>query len=185
MKRLNALILSLLLLETSAFAEKVSWTVDSKASPVTFQAIGKPGFLKINGENANVEGTIGSNDGKLSGVLNVPLAGLKTGIDLRDDHMKNNYFEVSKYPNAVLTLDETPSTLDGKDQPFTGKLKLKNVEKPIKGSLCLKDQSGKEATGHAEFEVQMSDFKDLGVPNYKGITVAETVKVFVDLKAKR
>ncbi len=185
MKRISALALSTLLFQGYAFAEKVNWTIDPKVSPVTFQAIGKPGFLKINGENANVEGTIVSNDGKLSGTLTVPLTKLSTGIDLRDEHMKNKYFEIEKYPNAVLTLDETPSTLDGKEQTFTGKLKLKNVEKPVKGTLIFKDQSGKEATGHAEFEVKMQDFAELGVPSYKGITVADVVKIKVDIKAKR
>ncbi len=185
MKRISALLFSTLLFQGSAFAETVNWTVDTKASPVTFQAIGKPGFLKINGENANLEGTIVSKDGKLSGTLTVPLTKLSTGIDLRDEHMKNKYFEIDKYPNAVLTLDETAPTLDGKEQAFTGKLKLKNVEKPVKGTLVFKDQTGKEATGHAEFEVKMKDFEELGVPSYKGITVADVVEIKVDLKAKR
>lgn len=185
MKRFNLMFWALSLLGTTAYAEKVTWTVVPEASPVTFQAVGKPGFLKINGENARVEGTLNSDDGKLSGVLTVPLSTLKTGIELRDDHMKNNYFEVSKFPNAVLTLEPTPSTLDGKDQPFVGRLKLKGIERPVKGTLRLEDQSSKEASGHAEFEVSMSDYKELGVPNYKGVTVAEKVKVTVKLKAKR
>lgn len=182
---LRTLLVSFFLLSTVAHAENVHWTVDSSKSPVTFQAIGKPGFLKINGENTAVEGAIESKDGKLSGSLNVPLTSIKTGIDLRDEHMKNKYFDVSKYPNAVLILDETPSTLDGKEQTFTGKLKLKDIEKPVKGTLTFKNQDGKEASGHADFEVKMSDYEALGVPSYKGVTVAETVKVSVDIVAKR
>src|SRR4051812_12504401 len=42
------------------------------------------------------------------------LDSLKTGIDLRDEHMKKKYFETDKYPEAVLT------QATGKDGKFTG-----------------------------------------------------------------
>src|SRR5215468_4263304 len=34
----------------------------------------------------------------------VPLAGLQTGIGLRDRHMREKYLQVDKYPDAVLEL---------------------------------------------------------------------------------
>ena len=34
--------------------------------------------------------------------ITVPLAGLQTGIGLRDKHMREKYLQVDKYPDAVL-----------------------------------------------------------------------------------
>ena len=36
--------------------------------------------------------------------ITVPLAGLQTGIGLRDKHMREKYLQVDKFPDAVLEL---------------------------------------------------------------------------------
>ena len=40
------------------------------------------------------------------------LASLKTGIEKRDEHMRDNFLETSKYPTAMLTIDKVTKASD-------------------------------------------------------------------------
>ncbi|MDA1193311.1 MAG: YceI family protein, partial [Candidatus Poribacteria bacterium] len=42
--------------------------------------------------------------GELSAVFEVDLNSIKTGIDLRDQHMRDNFLETKEYPTAVFAL---------------------------------------------------------------------------------
>src|SRR4051812_42213663 len=64
---------------------------------VLFQATG-PAGLKIEGKTTDL--SVGS-AGK-SVRIRVALAGLDTGIALRNKHLKEKYLELEKYPEAVL-----------------------------------------------------------------------------------
>ena len=50
----------------------------------------------------------------------VPLAGLQTGIGLRDKHMREKYLEVDKYPDAVLEVPWSGVKLPGDGQTGEG-----------------------------------------------------------------
>lgn len=144
---------------------------------VTFLATGKPGFLKVNGQGADCKGTLESDAKGISGEVSVPMSKFVTGIDLRDDHMKKKYFEVEKYPNAILKITKfETSGKDGESKgPFTGTLNFHGVEKPISGTAVSKVGGGKNAI-EAEFSLNLDDFK-LEVPTYAGVTVANKVDV--------
>ncbi len=144
---------------------------------VNFLAQGKPGFLKINGTGADCKGNL-ENDGKaLTGDITVPMAKFATGIDMRDEHMRKNYFEVAKYPDAVLKL--TKFDTSGKDgdakKPFKGTLNFHGSEKPVEGTASFKNDGGKSFV-EAEFPIGLEEFK-ITVPKYAGVTVADTVTV--------
>lgn len=98
------------------------------------------------------------------------LDSLSTGIELRDAHMKENYFEVQNYPQAELF--ETV----GKGGHFKGKLRLHGVTKDIKGDYELTPQRLK-----AQFFCRLSDFK-IKKANYRGIGVEDQVKVIAEIK---
>ena len=51
-------------------------------------------------------------DGTMLKII-VPLAGLQTGIGLRDKHMREKYLEVEKYPDAVLEVPWSAVKLPG------------------------------------------------------------------------
>src|SRR5678815_2540115 len=59
-----------------------------------------PGGFSLNGRTNQLRI---EDDGTTLRVI-VPLAGLQTGIALRDRHMREKYLEVEKYPDAVLEL---------------------------------------------------------------------------------
>ncbi len=90
---------------------------------------------------------------------------LKSGIDLRDSHMRMNYFETSNYPTAILNKAE------GKGSEFTGVLKLRKVSKMISGSFQWEGDKLRVV-----FACKLSDF-DIPQANYLGVGVEDEVEV--------
>jgi polyisoprenoid-binding protein YceI len=96
---------------------------------------------------------------------------LKTGIDLRDDHMKKKYLETDKYPEAVLT------QAVGKDGNFTGELLVHGVKKPIQGTYKL---VGDQFV--CNFTVSINDF-GIAKVKYMGVGVSDSVPVEISIPA--
>ena len=55
-------------------------------------------------------------------------------------------------------------------------LKLHNTEKEVSGTVIVKSQSDNKVNVSAELSLKLSDF-NIEIPSYKGITVAEKVKI--------
>src|ERR1700722_20264050 len=62
-----------------------------------FIAVGKPGFIKINGVGSGLKGTVKVIDNLISCLATFPLSSFDTGIAIRDKHLKEEYLEVQKY----------------------------------------------------------------------------------------
>lgn len=154
-----------------------SFTIED--STVSFDAEATPGFLSIKGEGGKLLGKLVEKKGKVSGEMTVPLADFKTGIDLRDDHMKNKYLEVKKFPNAKLKVKNL--SIEEGDHELVGELTLKGKTNPVKGSYKLK-KDGKKYSLRAEFSIVVTDF-NIPVPAYAALTVAKEVKINVDAVA--
>lgn len=158
----------------------------TSGSAATFNAVGKPGFLRINGEGAVPQGTIVL-DGDVRLVkadLKVPLGTLKTGIDLRDEHMKNKYLDVGKFPDATFHAADVKLPAGGipKEMDVPGSLTIHGVTKQITAPVTL-SRDGQTLTGETEFEVKLSDY-GIDIPSFMGVTVAETVKIHCKFAAK-
>ncbi len=147
---------------------------------VNFEAEATPGFLRISGEGGKILGKLKESKGKVSGELTVSLDDFKTGISLRDSHMKEKYLEVKKYPQAKLKLKGIDSS-DG-DHEFSADLTLHGKTNPIKGKYTLKTD-GKKRSLRAEFSIIVTDF-NIPVPSYQVLTVAKEVKVIIDAVAQ-
>lgn len=170
----------LLILVTAALCLNFAQAAQFKVSKgdVNFTAKGFPAFITIAGKSDNITGTLDKKAGKLSGKFMVDLATLKTGMDLRDDHMKNKYLEVGKYPKATLVLPEFKPEASGSVQ---AELHLKDVKKPIKIDYSIENGGG-SMTVKTNFELLLNDF-NVGIPSFQGITVAKTIKLAVAFKA--
>jgi polyisoprenoid-binding protein YceI len=155
---------------------------------VRFLAIGKPSALKIQGEGPKPEGNLFVAAGQVSGELSLALDQLSSGIKLRDEHLKNKYLEVEKFPKAVLkvTSFEYPAAwAAGKDgeisgAPFQGMLSLHGVEKPINGLISASLRS-KKIDCDATFKIRITDF-GVDIPKFAGITVAEDVDLSIQIQ---
>jgi polyisoprenoid-binding protein YceI len=110
-------------------------------------------------------------DGVSAKNVALKLDSLKTGIDLRDEHMKKKYFETDKYPEAVLV------QATGKDGKFTGDLKLHNVTTPIVGTYVFENG---DFVG--TFKTKLSDYA-INKAKYMGVGVNDEVEVTIHLPA--
>lgn len=166
--------------------------LDREESTLEFTAVGKPGFLRINGTGAHVTGAVGRAGAApaasapavgLEGTFETRLDDLVTGIDMRDEHMKKTYLETAKFPTATLKWSAMGPLVKG-EMPFTGTLTLHGVEKPVSGKADLTpDADGKAIQVEAQFAIKLSDF-GIQIPKYLGITVAEDVDVRTKIVAK-
>lgn len=158
----------------TAPAATATKTMTLESGKVEFLAVGKPSFLKVKGEGATPVGTLTVANGKATGEFSIDLAKLSTGIEMRDEHMKEKYLEVAKHPKAIVRFKD----IDVKDGAAKGaipaELELHGQKKPITMDAELKD--GK-ATG--KFKIKLSDYA-IEIPKYSGITIADDVDVTIE-----
>jgi len=114
--------------------------------------------------------------GALNGTMKVDLRTLKTGIGMRDRHMKDNYLEVEKGPEfGTATIEGIQiEKLDGKTT-FNGTLVLHGERRPISGSATLTRQGGGYNV-EAEFPVRVSEF-NIPKPTYLGVGVQDQIRI--------
>ncbi len=132
--------------------------------------------------------------------FDLDLASMKTGIGLRDQHMRENFLETDKYPKAVLTLEKL-TKVSGKQfmdqKPITadaeGTLELHGVKKKV----ALKDvqvtyfkesdatkakMPGDLLVISGGFALKLPDY-NIKVPQMIVLKLDENIKVSVDLTA--
>ncbi len=174
---MKKIILIALLLSNSLSAA----TYEIKKSPehVSFIAKGKPSFISIKGVGEGLSGSVVREGDIVSGELIFNLDTLSTGIDLRDDHLKNTYLQVKEHPQAKLTLSEGLTKINDEEVNFKGRLLLHGVEREVSGVGTLSDQELM-----AEFAINLSDF-NIAIPSFQGITVAEKVTIKVNTKVEK
>jgi polyisoprenoid-binding protein YceI len=175
------LIGALVTLGAPAFAAVQS--ISAKGGDVEFLAIGKPSFIKIHGKGSAAAGKLTVEGEKVSGQFEFELNSLGTGIETRDNHMKNKYLEVGKFPKAALEL-KSATPIKGwslkkpavKDAEFNGVLTLHGVSKPVTGKFQVTDSGGVSV----DFKVKLTDY-DVAIPQFAGITVADEVEITVKI----
>lgn len=179
----SALVLFAFLVSVSAFAKPNEATVlkaDKSKGQVTFEAIGKPSFLKIKGQGEGPEGEVTIKE-NVTGTFKFKMATLDTGIGLRNDHMKTKYLEVEKHPTAEIKIEEVtkfnPASPEGSGLPFKGTLTIHGVTKPVVGTVDVKKKDKGYAVT-ANFDAKITDYS-IAIPSYAGVTVADSVKVSV------
>lgn len=149
---------------------------------IEFVAIGKPAMLKIKGHSEDLKAKITVDVKLLTANLIINLKTLVTGIDTRDNHMKDKYLEIAKFPTAELNIKDLqlPNVLEDikvnqAEQAFKGELQLHGVKKEVEGTYALEVSKGKIKV-LAKFSLNLSDFK-IDIPSYIGIKVADKVNI--------
>jgi polyisoprenoid-binding protein YceI len=128
---------------------------------------------------------------KTTGSFKVPVASLRTGNDLRDEHLQGDgWLDAKKTPHihfeiteVILGKKDSPELKSGKDRKVQvkGKFTAHGVSKPVvaKGTA---NWSGKQLRIKADFNVVLEDH-DVSVPSIVRLKVANDIAVSVDLRA--
>jgi len=180
-------ILTLLFSGVAAHAD-ISVDFDHAQGSLEFHAIGRPSALKIVGKSGLPKGSLILSQTALNGALLLDLNGLDTGIELRNRHMKEKYLQTQSFPQAklqLLSLGISPESLtpgyEVADAPFTGKLLLHGIEKPVNGKVTIK-RSENTVAANANFQIKLSDFA-IDVPSFMGVTVADIVDITIAVQS--
>jgi polyisoprenoid-binding protein YceI len=152
----------------------------------------------ITGTASGISGTVTfdvANFAKtLKGTITVSVASLKSGIDLRDQHLKGaNWLNEEKFPNITFDIKEVMDVKQSADSKLVFKVKgdytMHGVTKEVVANaeasyLDESEQTNKRAPGdllgvRAKFYVKLSDY---GVDNQLiGNKVAENIEVSVNI----
>jgi polyisoprenoid-binding protein YceI len=134
----------------------------------SFDGKGPAGF-KLRGATHQLEL---KDDGKTLTLI-VPLATLQTGIALRDQHMREKYLEVTKYPQVVLEVLwsslQVPEDGRATQSTGTGKLSLHGTVRPITFTYSAK-RTGKAIQVSGTAPLDLRDY-GISIPSYMGLTV--------------
>lgn len=154
--------------------------VDAGDHEVEFLATG-PGGMKIKGEGEGLSAS--ESGGKLK--ITVPVTNLKTGIKLRDRHLRK-YLEADVHPNAILEVERSSLKLPGNDKEVessaTGNFTLHGVTKPVKFSYKA-NRTGSDYHVQGRASIDIKDFK-VEQPCYLRVCVDTDVKLKVKFKLR-
>lgn len=177
-----------------AFAEAQSQTFsipESGASKATF--ISDAPLETMKGETSRVSGQISFDPADIGGVkgsFKVPVTSIRTGSDLRDEHLAGDgWLDAKKYPHATFEISKLvkgPKELKpGKSAKVKvqGKFTVHGVTKDVVADGTVRwAPSDKDALRiEASFNVALEDH-EVSVPSIVRLKVANELSVKVDLR---
>lgn len=116
-----------------------AWTVDSDASELSYVSI-KAGEIAEANSFETVTGSV-SADG--AAMIEIDLASVSTGVDIRDERMRDIFFVVADNPTATVSAQIDPAAFEalgvGESTQTTldGTLTLKGVEAPFQANVTV------------------------------------------------
>lgn len=125
------------------------------------------------------------------GEIHVDLTSIKTGIELRDRHMRENHLETSRYPEAVFTVTSLTLPVGGlKNGESTrvtvqGTLSLHGVEHSIEPETYMtirNNASGSAISIESSFPVKLADYS-IKRPQFLLLRLSEVQRMHVELHA--
>ncbi len=78
-----------------------------EAATVDFVAKAVPAILKVKGHIPVIGSPLLNEGGNFAGPVEVDLTKITTGIELRDDHLKEKYLDVKTFSKSTLTISST------------------------------------------------------------------------------
>jgi polyisoprenoid-binding protein YceI len=174
-------ILVLLGASVLSFSLVASAKLEGVGTPEVRALANGPGGMKIQCDSKDLKAE--EKDGKI--VLTAALTNIKTGIGLRDKHLRG-YLKTDQHPNATLEVDKSKLKLPDDKKTTrgsaTGQFTLHGVTKPVKFTYKAK-RTGSDYHVQGLSEIDIRDFK-IEVPCYLGVCVKPEVKLKVKFKLR-
>ena len=116
-----------------------AWEVDSAASRLSYVSI-KQGEIA---ETNTFETVTGSVTGAGEAMVEIDLASVSTGVDIRNERMRDIFFSVADNPKATVTAKVDPASFEAlavgesADTTIDGTLSLAGVEAPFQAEVSV------------------------------------------------
>lgn len=115
------------------------WSVDAAASSLSYVSV-KAGEIAEANSFSGLSGSV-TPDGAAS--LEIDLATVETGVDIRNERMRDIFFEVADHPTAKVTAQIDPAAFEtlavgaSVTQPLEATLSVKGVEAPVETQVSV------------------------------------------------
>ncbi len=163
--------------------------VSDQRTNVTFES--STDFEQILGSTNKLTGKIIADFEKGTGSVKVatPVSSMKTGIEMRDEHMRSpGWLDAGSYPEISFVSDNVKRLSDGRWEAL-GKFTMHGVSNDLRASVEVKEitaalaekvglESGEWLKISTSFEVKLSDF-GVKIPSMAAAKVSDTWKVRV------
>ncbi len=188
MKKLILICLCLIALTSSTLAVDYGVGALNESDTVFFKSPAKLEFIQ--GTTQHISGSFNFNPENpsegIKGVLRVDLRTLKTGIEKRDEHMRDNHLHTDKYPFAyfeILSAESFPSQL-ASDSVFQVKAKgnfyihgnFREIEPDLQIVRKKLPAGGEAFFVAAAFDINLDEFK-ISRPKALFLKLAETIEI--------
>lgn len=136
-----------------ALAVTASWTLDETASRLGFASV-KAGEIIESHSFPGISGTV-TPDG--TATISIPLDQVETNVDIRNERMRNMFFETAEFPTATITASLDPDRFgemlpgDRMKMPLDAVLSLHGIEQTISTDVFV------TRIGNASVEVATVD----------------------------
>jgi len=160
------------LLPALAGAEPRSWTLQKGSGRARFRV--EAPLDAIDGSASGLSGELRFDEATWSegtGRIRIDLAGFTTGLSLRDEDLRDQFFQVDRFPEAVLTLDRLERPSQGALVPgregqadAVGTLSLHGKDRPVRIPVTVQLS---EDAGHRDLRVTGTfdvPFTEFGIP---------------------
>jgi polyisoprenoid-binding protein YceI/mono/diheme cytochrome c family protein len=161
-------LLFFLLVPLAVQAEPRTWTLQKGTGRARFRV--EAPLDAINGSSAGVSGTLSFDEASWAsgtGRIRIDLTSFTTGLSLRDEDLRDQFFQVDRFPEATLTVArlERPSQgalVPGRDgeADAVGTLALHGRNQPVRIPMTLQlseTGGGRDLLVRGHFEVALSD----------------------------
>ena len=116
-----------------------AWQVDSEASELSYVSIKADEIAETN----TFETVTGSVKGNGEATVEIDLSSVNTGVDIRNERMRDIFFSVADYPKATVTANVDPAAFEAlavgesTDVTLDGTLSLVGVEAPFQAEVSV------------------------------------------------
>lgn len=188
--RLTFLSAFALLLSTSTLAEAQARTFNVTRGRATF--VSRATLETINGVSNSMTGSVQVDPGNLAatrGTLTVPVSSLRTGIDLRDEHLRgSDWLDAANHPNATfeITGAEGASALTANQEvrfTLVGRFTLHGQTKTVRAQVRARWDGAGRIRGRATFSIRLSDY-NVTINRLVQEKVSNNIAITIDIRAE-
>jgi polyisoprenoid-binding protein YceI len=176
---------------SSAFAQAKTFKIDDSGNNIQFESDAP--LEKFTGKTTKASGEITVDPAKpagAKGTIKVPVDSIKTGVELRDEHLRGDtWLDAKKNPNAEFTITKISGVdklkaNDAVDATVTGRFTIHGVTKEVTATAKVRYTPGTKdkLRIQASFVIKLEDHK-IEVPAIVKLKVSPDINVKVDLVA--